>query len=43
MIPFIVAGAACIVGSIIMKLTNPPQIEIEEEKVFNPQLKVKEA
>jgi MFS family permease len=43
MIPFIVAGAACIIGSIIMKFTNPPQIEAEEEKVFNPQLKVKGA
>ncbi len=41
MIPFIVAGGACIIGSIIMKLTNPPQIETEEEKVFDPQLKVK--
>ena len=43
MIPFIVAGGACIIGSIIMKLTNPPQIKTEEEKVFNPQLKVKGA
>ena len=43
MIPFIVAGVACIVGSIIMKLTNPPQVETEEQKVFNAELKVKQA
>lgn len=43
MTPFIVAGVACIVGSIIMKLTHPPQIDSNDVKVYNSQLNVKGA
>ena len=43
MTPFIVAGAACLLGSIIMKLTNPPKSNEIADRVFDSQLKVKEA
>ena len=43
MTPFIIAGAACIIGSIIMKMTNPPKIEALEKKPVNAQFEMKGA
>ncbi len=43
MTPFIVAGVACIIGSIIMKMTHPPQTLPEEKGITESELKVKEA
>lgn len=43
MTPFIVAGVACLLGAMIMKLTNPPQVDEVSEKVFDKKLKVNHA
>ncbi len=43
MTPFIVAGVACLIGSLVMKLTNPPQVAETTQKEFNKELKVKHA
>ena len=40
MTPFIIAGVACLAGSILMKLTNPPKMETAEEKSLNHKLKM---
>ena len=43
MTPFIIAGVACILGSVIMQFTNPPQIENEEYNSVKQALKMKSA
>jgi MFS family permease len=43
MIPFIVAGVGCLLGALIMKLTNPPQLEETTHKEVNKELKIKHA
>jgi MFS family permease len=43
MTPFIVAGVACVVGSVIMKLTNPPQSLPSKSESYEKEFKVKEA
>lgn len=43
MTPFIIAGAACLLGALLMKLTNPPQTEKQSGEVFDQELKMKEA
>ena len=43
MTPFIIAGVACLAGSIIMKLTHPPQLEIEKEEALNHKLRMNKA
>lgn len=40
MTPFIIAGAGCIAGSIIMKLTNPPQSKNEVPENINIEVKL---
>jgi MFS family permease len=44
MTPFIVAGVGCLVGSIIMKMTNPPKLEESTtQKEVKHKLQVKHA
>ena len=43
MTPFIIAGVACLVGSLLMKFTNPPQIGAEKENVVEQELKMNKA
>jgi MFS family permease len=43
MTPFIIAGVACVTGSIIMKMTNPPKEESVEYHAVNKELKIKSA
>jgi MFS family permease len=44
MTPFIVAGVGCLVGSLIMKMTNPPKLEkAPKEEVVDKKLEVKHA
>ena len=43
MTPFIIAGGACLIGSILMKLTKPPQMDMEEENALNHKLRMNKA
>jgi OFA family oxalate/formate antiporter-like MFS transporter len=43
MTPFIIAGVACILGAVIMKMTNPPKNAEEEVLVDDKNLEIKSA